>query len=111
MASTIVFVTCVAIQLLIFVPKIRYERQRRSANDGVQISGLQPIPHEQASMPASLGASEASCPEDVGADSGGEKILSDETRQQLASEVMYLKKRLKEFEEPEAKTTDLVEGD
>jgi Sulfotransferase domain/7 transmembrane sweet-taste receptor of 3 GCPR len=106
-SSAIIFVTCLLILLLIFVPKIQYEITRKSTRRGItQISGLDfsaantdGSSLRRGSMPESAllaGVSFASnTDDDCESSDSGEQIYSTKTQTQLVSEVTTLKKYIR----------------
>lgn len=89
-ASGIIFVACVSIQLVLFVPKMVYQRRQESESDdnheNVQVTGLM-MDHS------------ARIEESDSYTVHGERILSNKTRIDLFQEVSTLRRRIQILED------------
>jgi hypothetical protein len=92
-SSAIIFLSCMLILLLIFIPKLQYEKTRQSMRGGItRISGLE-IHSSTIDVSSSFtvpGIS-GSLVEDDDTDTG-ERVLSDKAQNELVAEVAALKK-------------------
>jgi 7 transmembrane sweet-taste receptor of 3 GCPR len=88
-SGSIVFAFCIVVLLLMFVPKIRYEKKKATPEENVRVSGVfQVVPN----------TSQISQLDDDDGDSLclnlGERIITTKTAEELAMEVVSLRKRL-----------------
>ena len=109
----IIFVACMQIQLMLFLPKLRYEERRRSSIRtrgitayGVKVTGLRlPSPTEQtATQPATTTITNdgnvSSLEEDKEEESfRGERVLANKSKRELAEEVQMLRRLLESKED------------
>ena len=97
-SSAIIFISCMLILLLIFVPKLQYEKTRQSMRGGMtRISGLEINPSTVATSSFMSGAlsSFASIAEDDEGTESGERVYTNKAHNELVSEVAALKKCVK----------------
>jgi hypothetical protein len=88
-SSAIIFAFAISILLLMFVPKIRYEKvEKLKSHRNLVVSGMSP------SASGLSQASQVSDGDESSSNTFGEKILTTQTAEELASEVARLQKRL-----------------
>ncbi|KAG7371356.1 7 transmembrane sweet-taste receptor of 3 GCPR [Nitzschia inconspicua] len=96
--SAIIFVTCMGILLLIFVPKIRYKEEMKSHTTAV-VSGIDIGSGNggftRSRIPSDINVSyDFTNDDDAASCDGGERILTTKNQHELAEEVALLKKML-----------------
>ncbi|KAL3916135.1 MAG: hypothetical protein SGILL_005318, partial [Bacillariaceae sp.] len=97
-SSAIIFISCLLILLLIFIPKLQYEKMRQSLRGGMtRISGLEINPSTviSSSFMSAATSSFASIAEEDDATDAGERVFSTKAHNELVSEVATLKKCVK----------------
>mmetsp|Transcript_7702 Transcript_7702/g.13558 ORF Transcript_7702/g.13558 Transcript_7702/m.13558 type:complete len:650 (+) Transcript_7702:302-2251(+) len=93
LTSATIFATCCSVQLLIFVPKYRYEKEQenKAATGQVRISGLE-LQRDSTDASPSL---------------DGEAILSEKSPQELVAELEKLQRQVQELQEILPSTADV----
>jgi hypothetical protein len=92
-ASAVVFLICMDVLWMLFVPKMRYkEKTTKLTISGLTLSSVQ---HEVLSFPASATSGNGDVSDDDTTSHDGERILATKDRHELAEEVALLKKLLR----------------
>jgi hypothetical protein len=121
LGSTMIFVICMGILLLIFLPKMRFKQRRKPVvetsfvlGSNVHVSGVESDRDSRMDAPSMLTSTDLYPLDDGMASDDGERILTTKNRRELAEEVALLKKFLRakgRREEARGASCDSVIGD
>lgn len=102
-ASAVTFIFGISILLVLFVPKIVYDKQNKEKKiqGGVIVSGIK-VEHPEAVRIDSTAGNISQITTHSQTSMSGEKILSNKTRQELAMENAALKKEIEHLKDGEA---------